>query len=501
MPTAERPALLPVPVVHAELEGPHEIELILGVGIRDEPPHLAGITHLAEHLIMQLAGADSTARNGTTDDRSVWFSSAASREECEDFARRIGDAITHVERLTDEQVARELAIIEIEDPLRFEGLVPALTTIRFGYGGLGLVGAGTPALASITRDEVVAWVRDRFTGDRAVVLISGPWAVEPALLLPAPPAERTPRIPSARGTATPVAVPTELPGVAMSVIVPADVSLALDHALTYDCYQRLRMEERLTYTVDVHALRIDASTVQLDLVVGAPPEHVRAATTSLVALARSIAVDGFSPLAVARGRGDAELLLQEPTRLIRARASEEATALLFDEPLVDIDTRLRAGTEMDGEALRLAWDAALPSLVLMFSEEADTGDPEELAREVGMPIDDMAPSRALSQEEFASATRGLRTWRTGIAPLPARDRFAVDGARLLVRMRDRGWAIDLDRVAVALVSDERVVLVSEDGRLFQIGARSLRHASELVEAVVAAVRAIAPERVRRLPSQ
>jgi hypothetical protein len=501
VPLADSPALLPVPVIHAQSEGPHEIELVLGVGIRDEPPHLAGITHLAEHLLMVLAGADSTARNGTTDDRSVWFSTAASRDECEDFARRICDAITHIDRLTDEQVARELAIIEIEDPLRFEGLVLAPSTIRSGYSGFGLIGAGTPALASVTRDEVIAWVRDRFTGDRAVLLTSGPWTVEPALRLPAPASAPLRRTPAGRGTATPVAVPTELPGVALSVVVPIELSLALDHALTYDGYQRLRMELGLTYSVDVHASRVDASTVQLDVVIGAPPQHVRAAMKALIGLARSIAVDGFSPLAVARGRADAELLLQEPMRLARARASEEATALLSGEPPVDIDARLRAGTGMDGEVLRRAWAAALPTLIVMFSEEADTGDPEALAREIGMPVDDMAPSQALTAEEFTSATRGLRTWRSGIAPFPAGSRFAVSGTRLLILMDGRSWAIDVERVVVALVTDEFVVLVSEDARLFQIGTRSLRRASELVDAVVAAVSAIAPERVRRLPSR
>ncbi|MBP2457097.1 hypothetical protein ABID70_002623 [Clavibacter michiganensis] len=501
MPTAESPALLSVPVIHAEPEGAHEIELVIGVGCRDDPPHIAGITHLAEHLLMVLAGPDATARNGSTLDRSVVFSSAASREEAEDSIRRICDAIAHVDRLTEEQVTRELAILEIEDPMRFEGLVPGPATIRFGYDGLGLVGAGTPALASVTRDEVVAWVRERFTGDRSVIIVSGPWAVAPSLELPSPPAERTHRVPAGRGATTPVAVPTELPGVALSVVVPAEVSLALDHAITFDGYERLRMEEGLTYTVDVHASPVDVDAVQLDIAVGAPPQHVRAATVAAVALLRSIAVDGFSPLAVARGRADAELLLEEPRRIIRARASDEADARLFRAPRPDVATRLRAGAAVEGEALRVAWAAALPSLIVMFSEEADTGDPEALAREIGMPIDDMAPSQALTAEEFASATRGLRTWRSGMAPFPARNRFAVDGTRLLILLDGRSWAIDLERVVVALVTDDFVVLVSEDARLFQIGVRSLRRASELVEAVVAAVRVIAPERVRRLPSR
>jgi hypothetical protein len=251
--------------------------------------------------------------------------------------------------------------------------------------------------------------------------------------------------------------------------------------------------------VDVHAMRVDDDSVQLDVVVGAPPQHVRAAAVAAVALARSIAEDGFSPLAVARGRADAQLLLEEPRRLTRARASDAASTLLFGDPLVDIATRLHAGTSTDGEVLRVAWADALPSLIVMFSEEADTGDPEALGRDLVMPVDDMAPSQVLTADEFAEATRGLRKWRSGFAPFPARSTFAVDGTRLLILMEGRSWAIDLERVVVALVTDESVVLVSEDARLFQIGARSLWRASELVEAVVAAVRAIAQERVRRLP--
>jgi len=274
-------------VVRAVLGGPHRVELVLAVGQRDEHPHLAGITHLAEHLVIRLAGMDATFKDGETGSSTVSFSTAGTEAGCLDFARRVAAAIIGIDRLTDADVALELAIIEREDPLRFNETIPSLSTIRWGLDGIGLHGA---------------------------------------------------------------------------------------------------------------------------------------------------------------------------------------------------------------------WSDALRTAVVMVDEDAELDDPDEFSHALGMPFDDLAPAIVLGPREAARASRGHRTWRNAAVPALASDRVALVDDRLVVRSGDRGWAVDLGSLAVAVASDDEVVLVMRDGRRLRIERDGWFRGASLLAATIAAVERIAPDRLRRRPS-
>ena len=52
--------------------------LIFGVGMRDEPPTLAGITHLVEHVLLRLVQPATVVHGGTVTTDSLQFYALAS---------------------------------------------------------------------------------------------------------------------------------------------------------------------------------------------------------------------------------------------------------------------------------------------------------------------------------------------------------------------------------------------------------------------------------------
>lgn len=493
---------VPLPVIRARRRGPHRIDLVLAVGQRDEPPHLAGITHLAEHLVIRLAGADATFKDGETGLSTVAFSTTGTADGCLDFARRISAAIADVGRLTDEQVALELSIVEREDPLRFHETIPSLSTIRWGLSGAGMYGAGCSTLPTLTREDVVNWVRRWFTGDHAAVVLTGPWDddAEPGLELPAPPSDR-PRLPSSpTSTETPVAVPTPLGGAALSLVVSAAMAPSLGHAAELEFFLQLRHDRGLAYQVEVMTERIDADRAQLDVVVGASTDRAREAAVALVGLARRLGEEGFSPIAVDRARLAAAMTMVDEDARVELGAQDAVRSLLLGDPVRDVQVELAEAARVDGEDLRTAWSDALGTAVVMVDEDADLGDPEDFSRALGMPFDDLTPSVELGARAAAREMRGHRTWRNAVLPLLASDRIGIVDDRLIVKSGDRGWAVHLGDVAVAVTSDDEIVLVMGDGRRLRVERDGWFRGSSLVAATIEAVERLAPTRLRRVPA-
>ena len=495
-------APVPLPVIRATRPGPHGIELVIAVGQQDEPPQLAGITHLAEHLLIRLAGVDATFKDGVTGLATVSFSATGTAETCLDFARRLCTAVADVDLLTDEQLALELRIVESEDPLRFHETIPSLWTIRHGLQGAGLFGAGTSTVGTLTRDEVVAWVRTWFTGDHAVVVLTGPWAddVAPGLALPPAAGGRVRRRAAPSGLSLPVAVPTSLGGTALSVLVPADLGPSLAHAAQQRFFTEVRHDAGLAYVVDVQTDRVDADTVQLDVVVGASTERAREAAEALVRAARDVAEHGFGDQAVARARLTASVTLVDEDARVGIVAEDAVRAALLGNPAEDFVAELRAEQSIDDETLRTAWARALETAVVMVDEDADLGDTDEFGEAIGMRWDDLAPAVEVSPREVARAARGHRRWRNALLRPLASDWGAVTDEQVLIKSGDRAWTVALADVAVAVASDGEVVLVMRDGRRLRVEADGWLRGASFVSAVEAAMTRIAPERLRRVPT-
>ncbi|MBD8661517.1 hypothetical protein IFT72_15110 [Frigoribacterium sp. CFBP 8754] len=451
--------------------------------------------------MIRLAGSDAVFKDGETGLWTVAFSGTGTESTCLDFVRRLAAAVQDIDRLTDEELALELLIVESEDPMRFLETVPSPSTVRWGLQGPGLFGAGTSTVATLTREEVVTWVRERFTGDRAVVVLTGPWGldVDPALSLPSPPSGLA-RISSASsGLKVPVAVPTARGGAVLSVLVPAALAPSIAAAAQHRFFSALRHNAGLAYVVDVQTDRVDAGTVLLEVVVGASSQRARETVVRLVELARQIGAHGFGDEAVARARLAASLTKADADARVAIVADDAVRTHLLGHPADDLEAELRVGELIEDEAMRVAWAAAVEEAVVMVDEDAELGDPAAFSTAVGMRWDELAPAVEVPVTEARREARGHRTWKNSLLAPLASDRGTLTDDELLVQSGTRAWRVPLQEVAVAVVAEGDVVLVMRDGRRLRIERDGWLRGASFVAAVVAAVEKIDPVLVRHVP--
>ena len=488
------------PVHRVPSVGPHEAELSVAVGSADEPAHLAGITHLTEHLLLRLAGLTATFTNGTTELRTVTFTVQGDAEACRGHLARLARAVREVDRLTDEDVRTELRILDREDPLRSGDAVPSPATLRWGVTGAGTAGGSWPTVHALTRHDVVAWVRRWFTAERAVVVLLGSWGADdaaPTVDLPTGGAALDPTMRVPTGRTSPVAVPSAFGGLVLSVVVPVRAAFALALVVEADLFAEVRHVRGLAYEVSTSTTRVDAASVLLELTVGSAPEVASEAAVAVVREARRRADEGFSATARERVRVAAGAALADPAAVSRRSADLVVERTLLGWPSDDATEDLERIAALDAEVLRRAWSDALGSFVLMVDEEADL-DGDALGSELGLPVDLLAPVTTLSTREFERASRGVRRWRSSVVPRLAWSSFALSGTDLLVRQGSEAWSVDLTATAVALVRGDSVVLVGDDGRRVNVDASEVRRGSALVQGIVDVVAGFAPERVRRI---
>ncbi|MFE4541277.1 hypothetical protein [Arthrobacter sp. NPDC056727] len=93
--------------------------LIFGVGMRDEPSALAGITHLVEHVLLRLVQPAAVVHGGTVTTDSLQFYAVGKPEDVAGFLNAIAVAVSTFEAVTDEVIALEKSVLEAEDPHKF----------------------------------------------------------------------------------------------------------------------------------------------------------------------------------------------------------------------------------------------------------------------------------------------------------------------------------------------------------------------------------------------
>lgn len=479
--------------------GPTVASLVVGVGQRDEPAHLAGITHLTEHLLFRLAEPDALFTDGVTDVSTVSFSASGSLGEAVAFLGRITLAIRNIRDLTDEQINLERKILEAEMAMSYHEAIPSLATVRFGTKGFGLAGAGNPAVATITRHEVIDWVETWFTADNALVTIVGHLDGEAALTLPLGTSPRPARIKDVASITTPVIVPSVKAGVALSLLVSVDDAASLDHALWWEFIQSLRLDRGLCYSVEVHVNRIDQDLASLDVILDPVPDRTGETVVAAITLLRTIADTGFSPAAIERVRQSVAMTRLNPDDVSRLQLENLVGERLLGYSSCDVDEDLARGATVDSKQLGETLRGSLDSLIVMYDEDAEVGD---LAALTGIGVDELEPISPISRTEFRSRARsqGSRRWRSNLVPALSRGWATIDNGVLLFSGPMGGWAID---VASAVLLGRRpgendvVMILGPDGRRFNVWAGDWWRGSSLLDAIVESASC---DRVRHFPA-
>ncbi|NYD79138.1 insulinase family protein [Arthrobacter cupressi] len=281
-----------IPTYSLDDGGPCNGKLHVGVGMRDEPAVLAGITHLVEHLLLRMVQPQTVLHGGTTGTESVEFWASGEPEDVAAFLNAIAAAVCRFQDVSGEDIGREKAVIQAEDPNKFRAVSSGLYGYRFGAADLGNAHFGAPATESLGMSELLSWARQWFVAENAALTFTG--EVPAALDVSMPPGSIPERSVAVPLITEPTLVVSRKDGVALSLLVPdADAEL-LAEALRYELCARLRHDYGLVYSVVDFQAPMDADTVQLDLILDPTSSNIPAAFDAGTAALHDIASTGFS---------------------------------------------------------------------------------------------------------------------------------------------------------------------------------------------------------------
>ncbi|MFC7848647.1 hypothetical protein ACFUTU_09245 [Arthrobacter sp. NPDC057388] len=274
--------------------------LIFGVGMRDEPPMLAGITHLVEHVLLRLVQPVTVLHGGTVTTDSLQLYAVGKPDDVAGFLNAIADAVSTFQELPDEVIALEKSVLEAEDPHKFSNVSSGLLTYRYGTSGVGAAQFGAPATTGLTKAELIEWACRWLTAGNAALTFTGPVPSALGIRLPAGGPVSHHQDPPL--ITTPTLIKSRKQGVALSLLVSSQDADLLCEALRYELLTRLRHAAGIIYSVENFTTAIDNDQSQLDLILDPVRQKTIPALKEGINTLRGLVDAGFSENAVQSAR-------------------------------------------------------------------------------------------------------------------------------------------------------------------------------------------------------
>jgi hypothetical protein len=304
--SVSRSKLNGVRVYQADLPGVCCGTLVFGVGRRDEPVTLSGITHLMEHLLLRLMEPISIEHSAVVSDNSLTVYASGSADEVGQFLSDFTKVVARLGDVTEQDLKFEKRIIRIEQANNFDEPSAGLLTYRYGLHGVGLSNFGAPSANGLTRQEVMDWAAAWLRAGNSSVAFSQILPATLDLQLPRGPVARTKQ--RAALLATPAIVASAKAGVAVSLLVPREDVDLLQIALQHELFMILRHRRGLIYDVGTFTTPVDGELSELVFVLDPEGKHIDTTVRVVAETFKQIATAGFSVAAVdsARIQGGAE---------------------------------------------------------------------------------------------------------------------------------------------------------------------------------------------------
>jgi hypothetical protein len=293
-----------VRVYQADVSGVCCGTLVFGVGKRDEPATLSGITHLMEHLLFRLMEPISIEHSAVVSDNSLTVYASGSAHEVGQFFTDFTRAIARLGDVTEQELKFEKRIIRIEHANKFDEPSAGLLTYRYGLHGVGLADFGAPN--SVTRQEITDWAARWLRSGNTSMAFSRTLPATLDLQLPHGPVAHTKQRTAL--LATPAVVASAKAGVAVSLLVPRDDVDLLQIALKHELFMSLRHRRGLIYDVETFTTPVDGEVSELVFALDPQHKHIDTTVEVVAETFKAIAAAGFSEAAVhsARIHGSAQ---------------------------------------------------------------------------------------------------------------------------------------------------------------------------------------------------
>jgi zinc protease len=285
----ERRTVNGIPVLIAEAEPPLLVSLHFRVGRADETAPTAGITHLAEHLLLPASTSLPVDFNGSVDNLTTSLYASGDPHDVQVF---LSDVISRIQQPPLERLDVERRVLIAEQASRGAAVGAFVLGLRYGARTHGLVGYDEFGLPQLTGAEVVEWISERFTAGNVVVSASGP-VDQLELDLPLSTGERrpAPRVHPIPEVSFPCLYAGGPPG---GIYVSAMASRSTATSLAAELFERrleqqLRHELGITYDVDWTLMPLGVETGHHGFGVDVRAEREREAVEGALAVLRSIA--------------------------------------------------------------------------------------------------------------------------------------------------------------------------------------------------------------------
>lgn len=452
MPEVYRTTHNDIPVIYTDVEGTLTGSLIFGVGTADEPAHLAGITHLAEHLIFRAMGDLVVSHDGVTSSHTLDFHATGTPDEVGSFLDSVSSIIRDPQ-FSDDDLRRERMVIEAESPSNF-GPSAGLLTYRYGFEGAGKSHAGVPTLASLTVDEVREWISTWLVAENARLTFTN---TPPATLDVRLPEGLVPsRRKETRYITSPTLIASQKGGVAISLLVDENYSAWLRDALDFELSAALRTAKGLIYSIDPELTLVEVGLDQVDLVLDPLDENLAEALELAVQTVRLTAERGFSKRSIDLARSVAIGSLSQPwswAGYIDGLAMSELVGGAVIEPSEWIER----SRNLDGEVLTKALRESLDTLLVAYDDETEL--PDGFAEKLGLQFDEFTAG-----EKTEAPRRGPgRRWRGNW--FSVRDWLRIDDTHVHEHIFGETTSVRLDDIVVlGKFGDGSVHFIDRQGR-------------------------------------
>ncbi|KQX72319.1 pitrilysin family protein [Aeromicrobium sp. Root472D3] len=474
-PEAHETTIDGVPAFWTEIDESPQVTMTFGVGMRDEPPSLSGVTHLLEHLLFSSMEPSPLLANGATGPSVLRLTASGTPSELVDFVHAVTRAVRTLDALPGAEVDREKRVLEAETTDHYAQPACTLLAHRFGYAGIGKSSGGTVALPLLTLDDVVSWAGTHLTRDNLVLSFVGP--PPEGIEIDLPSGVPAPRPVETDSVGVPTVVPSERHHLAFSIVttpaMASHVACVLDHEILGD----LRQLDGLIYSTDTYLTDIDEGRTALDVHLDPLPEQTIPALERLLAVLHRLRDDGVSREAVEyslRSLRDASADRAScGHQLLRELAHSHVLGVPAHTPRAAAAMAQAVTPAAVTEALR----GALGGLLIAVDDEQTV--PETVTGPNGLAV------RSLDLWVDSGAERpgpGAVRWRARRRGALPGFRLALDANCLWLSARGLEQRVPLDTLAFASHrGDGWIGLLDHDGRSAGIDMTDFRRGRDILD--------------------
>jgi predicted Zn-dependent peptidase len=351
-----------IPVFQAEVPGRVRAALEFRVGTADEPLHMAGVTHLIEHLALHGLGNQTYDYNGFVDNTHTAFLVTGTADQVKQFFAHVCVALQALPR---DRVATERRVIETEAAGHHQTSFRNSLSFRYGASGFGTADYRQIGLLWLTPEAVQDWANKHFTAGNAAAWVAGP--VIPGLKIELPPGGRlAPPSLTPKKFRTPCVVEDPSLGATISMVTPRSTALwAGMGILERRGMQRIRFNEGLSYGVQATTQDLDGRMVHALASTDAMVEHATKAGSALLDVADVLSLTGPEPAELQFVGSALDEAMSDPQSVVQEMERSVENELLGLQPY-SLEARRAEVASLTPSAVAAAMKEALDTAIVIM---------------------------------------------------------------------------------------------------------------------------------------